>query len=57
MAIEIKQLQINTTVTNGTDKTIGDDQMVYEKLKKIKEDIVKESLAKAIEYFRRQKQC
>lgn len=55
MAIEIKEMVIKTTV-DSADESPANDRALCDDLEKIKNDILKESMANVIEYLNRQKE-
>lgn len=55
MAIEIKEMVIKTSV-DSNDNEATDEKSLCEDLKKIRNDILKESLENVIEYLNKQKE-
>ncbi|NOQ28148.1 MAG: hypothetical protein GQ564_22525 [Bacteroidales bacterium] len=54
MAIEIKEMVVKTSVDNS-EKSSG-EKALCDDLKKIKDDILKESMENVVEYLDRQKE-
>lgn len=56
MAIEVKEMVIKTSVDSSGNGGATGDQALCDDLKKIKNDILKESMENVIEYLKRQKE-
>ena len=56
MAIEVKEMVIKTSVDSSGNGNATSDQALCDDLKKIKNDILKESMENVIEYLKRQKE-
>lgn len=56
MAIEVKEMVIKTSVDSSGNGNSSGDQALCDDLKKIKNDILKESMENVIEYLKRQKE-
>jgi hypothetical protein len=54
MAIEVKEMVIKTTVDSNSNAS--SEKALCDDLKKIKNDILKESMENVIEYLKRQKE-